>query len=325
MVCATKVTVWKELGVVWALGLIVTLAAPARGWAQDAVQQARSLLDELVARAGGEPGTYVMTETGVEPSSILLPVVAQGDVMRGPVDPAIRLTLALGAIVARPATVDMRVVRLGGPEPVVAGQADGTTGAGIVRLVREYTIEPGEYEVWAAVGHPGQDGRMLATLTRSTLAVPDVWRAPLAVTPLVISDAVGAAQGPSAGQAFRFGTTVMGPATRSSFPQHESVNVAFRIYNWTAEASEGPDLTVEYVFYQQLSRGPVFFNKIASQPLNADTLGPSFDPTSGQVSAGMAVPLASFPFGEFELRVRVTDKRAGRTTEQQTRFRVSPS
>jgi len=43
------------------------------------------------------------------------------------------------------------------------------------------------------------------------------------------------------------------------------------------------------------------------------------------VSAGMAVPLASFPFGEFELRVRVTDNRAGRTSEQKTRFKVSPS
>jgi hypothetical protein len=42
------------------------------------------------------------------------------------------------------------------------------------------------------------------------------------------------------------------------------------------------------------------------------------------VTAGVNVPLLSFPFGDFALKVRVTDNRSKRTAEQEVRFVVAP-
>jgi hypothetical protein len=38
----------------------------------------------------------------------------------------------------------------------------------------------------------------------------------------------------------------------------------------------------------------------------------------------MIVPLQAFPFGEFQLKVRVTDNPTGQSAEQQVRFVVLP-
>jgi hypothetical protein len=38
----------------------------------------------------------------------------------------------------------------------------------------------------------------------------------------------------------------------------------------------------------------------------------------------MTIPLASFPFGEFTLTVRVTDNRLHRTAARDVRFSVAP-
>ena len=58
--------------------------------------------------------------------------------------------------------------------------------------------------------------------------------------------------------------------------------------------------------------------------MNAQTLGERFDPASGVVHGGMSVPLAPFPFSEFQLTVRVTDNRTKQTTSQDARFVVAP-
>jgi hypothetical protein len=42
------------------------------------------------------------------------------------------------------------------------------------------------------------------------------------------------------------------------------------------------------------------------------------------VHGGMSVPLAPFPFSEFQLTVRVTDNRTKQTVSQNVRFVVVP-
>jgi len=59
-------------------------------------------------------------------------------------------------------------------------------------------------------------------------------------------------------------------------------------------ANTKPDLTADYVFYQQIGSHLRFFNKAKTQFLNAQTLGSTFDGSSGAVAAGMTVPLVSF-------------------------------
>jgi hypothetical protein len=102
------------------------------------------------------------------------------------------------------------------------------------------------------------------------------------------------------------------------------MSVAFRVYNWTAPAGEKPDLTVEYVFYEQGRKGLHFFNKIKPQQLNAATLGAGFDPSAGVVAVGMMIPTDAFTFGDFQLLVKVTDNRSRQTAEQQLEFAVAP-
>jgi hypothetical protein len=66
-----------------------------------------------------------------------------------------------------------------------------------------------------------------------------------------------------------------------------------------------------------------FFNKTAPQNLNAQTLPPQFDVAAGhQLQAGQAVPLASFPEGEYRLEVKVTDKIANKSLTRDVNFTV---
>jgi hypothetical protein len=60
------------------------------------------------------------------------------------------------------------------------------------------------------------------------------------------------------------------------------------------------------------------------QALNAATLGPGFDARTGVLSAGVSVPLEMFPYGRFQMKVRVTDNRSRQAAARQVRFRVSP-
>jgi hypothetical protein len=122
----------------------------------------------------------------------------------------------------------------------------------------------------------------------------------------------------------------LSPAVSRRFSQDGTINVAFRVFNWSLDrgpagrATASPDLNVEYVFYQQTEKRLAFFNKVKPQHLTAEALGESFDPSRRELAAGLALPLAAFPFGEFEMKVRVTDNRSRETSEQQVRFVVAP-
>jgi hypothetical protein len=118
---------------------------------------------------------------------------------------------------------------------------------------------------------------------------------------------------------------VLAPATSLRRSQDGTIEVAFRIYNWSAGSpEEKPDLTVEYLFYEQGKKGAHFFNKMKPQQLNDATLGTSFVPSAGVVAPGMRVPLAAFTFGDFRMVVRVSDNRSHRSAEQSLAFTVAP-
>lgn len=310
---------------VWGLVAALAAAGPSIGRAQNPATADRGALDALLARAQSTaPGTYVLAAGAADRVPDALPVLVQADVLRG-ADRTVRVPIVVAAEVPDPAEVRLRVV------PATAGnaarrveEAAGTGPAGRLRVVREFTLAPGEYEIQAVVGQKRTGGASTATLAKSRLTVPDVWAGGLAVTPLVLADSAGA-QGPrSATEAFRFGPTVLTPAVTPRFPQHGAVSVAFRIFNWTARPGDTPDLSVEYVFHQQTAKRLAFFNKTKPQRLTAETLGDKFDPAAGAVTAGMTIPLASFPFGEFTLTVRVTDNRLHRTAARDVRFSVAP-
>ena len=99
------------------------------------------------------------------------------------------------------------------------------------------------------------------------------------------------------------------------------------IYNPKVDKDNKPDVSIEYNFYQKQSGAPEkFFNKTNPQNLNAQTLPPQFDLAAGhQLQSGQAVPLASFPEGDYRLEIKVTDKIANKTLTREISFTVSPA
>jgi hypothetical protein len=299
--------------------LISTHPAGARqsaGAAEDPV--ARALERVLDGARDLNPGAYLVG-ADVHPSTNAVPVLLQADAYRG-ADLMTRVSLVLGATVSRPSAVAVRAITRGA-SPRVAAQATSAAQIGSTRLVREFALEPGEYDVAAAIGSSDGSG-VTVTLAKSTLQVPNLTNGSLAASPLVLGDNAAAVAQRGAPRAFVFGATGLTPAVSNHFQQAHALHLGFRIYNWAGDTGAPPDLTVEYVFYQQVGSRLRFFNKIKPQPLQAQTLGSSFDPAAHVVSTGMTIPLSAFPFGEFEVTARVVDNRSKQRITRQVRFHV---
>ena len=297
-------------------------AQPSQTPAAPAARPFEALMPRLAATA---PGTYVVDKTALvaAPDTARIPVMLQADVLRGPERPA-RVGIVVGADTPQAVDVRLRVstVAAGREGARVVADAGGAGTPGATRLVREFSLPPGDYDLEAVVGPSRPGGDQIVAVAKSRLTVPDIRGGSLAVTPIVAGEAATTAH--QANVPFIFGQTTLTPAVSPRFSQDGSISVAFRVYNWTAKAEEKPDLTVEYLFYEQGTKGLHFFNKVKPQQLTAATLGTAFDPSAGSVAAGMMIPLRAFTFGDFQLVVKVTDNRNKQSAERQVRFTVAP-
>jgi hypothetical protein len=117
------------------------------------------------------------------------------------------------------------------------------------------------------------------------------------------------------------------PTFETKFTKKSELSTFMLIYNPKVDANNKPDVSVEYNFYQRQAGQPEkFFNKTNPQNLNAQTLPPQFDLAAGhQLQSGQAVPLASFPEGDYRLEIKVTDKIANKTLTREINFTVNPS
>jgi hypothetical protein len=215
-------------------------------------------------------------------------------------------------------------IRLVAADGSAIGDVSRTSAAGRVHVVDEFNVSPGQFDIHAAIGHARAEGGFIVALSKTTVTVPDLRQGGLVVTPIVLGDTAAAASSAMSGGPFKFGPTALTPASSNDFARSDTLNIAFRVYNWTARPGESPDLTVEYVFHEMTSGRAVFFNKTRPQRLTSATLEGAFDPAAGVVSPGMAIGLQPFTFGPFQLTVRVTDNRTKHTVSQQATFMVSP-
>ena len=117
------------------------------------------------------------------------------------------------------------------------------------------------------------------------------------------------------------------PTFETKFTKKSELSTFMLIYNPKVDGANKPDVTVEYNFYQKAAGQPEkFFNKTNPQNLNAQTLPPQFDLAAGhQLQSGQAVPLASFPEGDYRLEIKVTDKLANKTLTREINFSISAS
>ena len=202
---------------------------------------------------------------------------------------------------------------------VPAAQLAGDT----VRLNRVFMATAGTYDVYIAMKErlpekaPKNAVAKMGVL-KTQITVPDFCNAELNTSSILVADKVNMLTAPIAleearERPFVFGLQELVPAADMDFKKTEELSIFFQVYNPGLDPAGKPNLTMEYDFHRKEGGGEKFFNKTNPQTVNAANLPPQFDPAKFPVPGGIAVPLTSFPEGDYRLEIKVTDKTANKT------------
>jgi hypothetical protein len=216
--------------------------------------------------------------------------------------------------------------------PVTAGQTPQ-------RISRSFTVAAGTYDVFVVAKEPTPEKPPKnapppkMSVLKQEVVVPDFWNvSELNTSTVIVAQRIDPLPAPltpqqQADRPYALGSMEIVPAFDTKFAKKGELSTFLLIYNPKVDSANKPDVTVEYNFYQKPSGQPEkFFNKTSPQNLNAQTLPPNFDFAAGhQLQTGQAVPLASFPEGDYRLEIKITDKIANKTLTRDVNFTVSPS
>ena len=213
-----------------------------------------------------------------------------------------------------------------------------TPGQNPMRISRSFTVPAGAYDVFLVAKEPTPEKPPKnapppkLSLLKQTVTVPDFWNGDLATSSVIVAQRIDPLPTPltpqqQADRPYALGQMEIVPTFDTKFSKKSELSTFMLIYNPKVDAANKPDVTVEYNFYQKQTGQPEkFFNKTNPQNLNAQTLPPQFDLAAGhQLQSGQAVPLASFPEGDYRLEIKVTDKIANKTLTREINFTVTPS
>jgi len=215
--------------------------------------------------------------------------------------------------------------------PVTAGQTS-------MKISRSFTVPAGSYDVFLIAKEPTPEKApknappaKLSAL-KQTVEVPDFWNTELATSSVIVAQRIDPLAAPltpqqQADRPYALGMMEIVPTFETKFTKKSELSTFMLIYNPKVDSANKPDVSVEYNFYQKLAGQPEkFFNKTNPQNLNAQTLPPNFDFAAGhQLQSGQAVPLASFPEGDYRLEIKITDKLANKSLTREINFTVVPS
>jgi hypothetical protein len=215
--------------------------------------------------------------------------------------------------------------------PVTAGQTS-------MKISRSFTVPAGEYDVFLIAKEPTPEKApknappAKISALKQTVNVPDFWNNELATSSVIIAQRIDPLAAPltpqqQADRPYALGMMEIQPTFETKFTKKSELSTFMLIYNPKVDSANKPDVSVEYNFYQKLAGQPEkFFNKTNPQNLNAQTLPPNFDFAAGhQLQSGQAVPLASFPEGDYRLEIKITDKLANKSLTREINFTVVPS
>jgi hypothetical protein len=223
-----------------------------------------------------------------------------------------------------------------------------TPGQGPMRISRSFTVGAGNYDVIVVAKEPTADKApknappSKMSVIKQAVTVPDFWNGDLNTSSVMVTDRIDPLPAPltpeqQADRPYAMGTMELLPKFDLKFTKKSEIQTFMLIYNPQTDKANKPDVTVEYSFCQiapgnepkpgePCKAGEKFFNKTNPQNLNAQTLPPVFDMAAGhQLQTGQAVPLASFPEGQFRLEIKVTDKIANKSLTRDVNFTISPS
>jgi hypothetical protein len=230
-----------------------------------------------------------------------------------------------------------------GPPPVEIAYVDMTTAAvpsasnGPARISRSFSVAAGAYDVYVVVKEPTPERPARnapppkVSVVKQTVTVPDLWNGELNTSSVFVAQRIDPLPAPlspqqQAERPYALGTMEIVPVIETKFAKSNELSTFLLIYNARTDAMNKPDISVEFNFYTKQAGAEKFFNRTNPQNLNAQTLPPAFDFAAGhQLQAGQAVPLASFPEGEYRLEIKVTDKLASKSVTRDVNFTVSGS
>lgn len=212
-----------------------------------------------------------------------------------------------------------------------------TAGQNPLRISRSFTVPAGGYDIYVVVKEPTPDKAPKnapapkASAIKQSVTVPDFWNGELNTSSVIVAQRIDPLPAPltpqqQADRPYALGSMEITPVFDMKLSKKTELSTFMLIYNPKTDAQNKPDVTVEYNFYQKPAGQPEkFFNKTNPQSLNAQTLPPQFDLAAGhQLQSGQAVPLASFPEGDYRLEIKVTDKLASKSLTRDVNFTVIP-
>ena len=205
-----------------------------------------------------------------------------------------------------------------------------------MRISRSFTVPAGDYDVYLVAKEPTPEKPPKnapppkISAIKQTVNVPDFWNNELSTSSVIVAQRIDPLPAPltpqqQAERPYALGMMEIVPAFETKFTKKSELSTFMLIYNPKVDSANKPDVSVEYNFYQKLAGQPEkFFNKTNPQNLNAQTLPPNFDFAAGhQLQSGQAVPLASFPEGDYRLEIKITDKMANKTLTKEINFTVA--
>jgi hypothetical protein len=202
------------------------------------------------------------------------------------------------------------------------------------RMSRAFTVPAGTYDVYVVMREPASTQKNAppprTSIIKQTLTVPDFWSADLTTSSVIVAQRIEPLNAPLSAteqldRPYALGMMEIVPALDTKFTTKSELSIFMLIYNPKTDPMNKPDVSVEYNFYQKPSgAAEKFFNKTSPQDLNGKTLPAAFDMSLGhQLQTGQAVPLASFPAGDYRLEIKVTDKLATKTITRDVNFTVT--
>jgi hypothetical protein len=199
-------------------------------------------------------------------------------------------------------------------------------------LARAFAVPAGDYDVFVGVRERTKDKKVTpkSSVLKQPVTVPDFWNGELTTSSVILAQSVEPLEKPlspaeQVEHPYTIGQMEITPALNHTFTKKDELSVLFLVYN-PALKDKKPDVTVEYKFHQKTADGEKYFNRTPPTVLNADTVPPNFDLDAGhQLVAGQAVPLASFPAGDYRLEIEVQDKLGQKTLTRDVFFTVTDS
>jgi len=176
-------------------------------------------------------------------------------------------------------------------------------------IERALAVPPGEYDVFVALVDRARIKTSTPVVVRHTIAVPDFWDLDLRLSSLMFVNEVRTLPSPLKPQQqiehpYTWGRAEVVPSGTTVFGRDDTLKVVFQICNY---GSPDIDVSADYTFYSKVGGLWKLFNRTDRQMLDRSDLPPAVGwETQGFVM--QAVPLATFPSGDYKLEVAVKDR-----------------